>query len=538
MGKVGERKIDLPARDVEAGSSTTANTSQTRIVKPATTWKSYIWDTWELPKDERWLLFKVDAFVLTFASLGYFLKNLDQYNVNNAFLSGMKEDLSMFGNQLVTSTSIWNVGYVIGQIPSNLLLTRLSPRIVIPTLEIGWGVATIATSAVQSYKALYALRFLVGLFESGFYPGIHYLLGSWYTPRELGKRAMIFWLAGSMGQLFSGFLQAAAYTGLNGVHGRAGWRWLFIIDGIITLPLAVIGYVFFPNLPQEDHRTWWTTQEEHEISVRRMKAVGRAGKQSWTWSKFRRLLLSWHTYVLPMLYVIWNNGAFQPAMGFWLKSFNQKPYPVPGTHFSVPEINYLPNVTVGIFIGMGFLWGWLSDGPFHGRRWPFIYAGAVICLIFAIVLRQMPLYSDIYGRKVVYWMSQIGFGAGPLILSWINEICSDDTEKRAILVAAGNDFAYVVQAVAPNFVWKTTDFPAARKGYLWSLILQILLILWTALIQLLLWRDERIATKVRVTHVPDSELESSIEPDAPSEADQTSKNIGTVSIVPTAEPLK
>lgn len=69
MGKVGERKIDLPARDVEAGSSTTANTSQTRIVKPATTWKSYIWDTWELPKDERWLLFKVDAFVLTFASV-------------------------------------------------------------------------------------------------------------------------------------------------------------------------------------------------------------------------------------------------------------------------------------------------------------------------------------------------------------------------------------------------------------------------------------------------------------------------------------
>ncbi|MAB90532.1 MAG: hypothetical protein CMJ90_13895, partial [Planctomycetes bacterium] len=60
-------------------------------------------------------------------------------------------------------------------------------------------------------------------------------------------------------------------------------------------------------------------------------------------------------------------------------------------------------------------------------------------------------------------------------LSWINEICSDGTEKRALLVAAGNDFAYVVQAVAPNFVWKTTEFPAARKGYVWSIILNILL---------------------------------------------------------------
>jgi hypothetical protein len=60
--------------------------------------------------------------------------------------------------------------------------------------------------------------------RSGFYPGIHYMLGSWYTPREIGKRAMIFWLAGSVGNMFSGFLQAAAYTNLNGVHGHAGCK--------------------------------------------------------------------------------------------------------------------------------------------------------------------------------------------------------------------------------------------------------------------------------------------------------------------------
>lgn len=162
-------------RDTDA--STEIEESQER----GKSWKSYVWDTWELPKEQRWLLFKVDAFVLTFASIGYFLKNIDQTNVNNAFLSGMKEELGMYGNELVTSmlacgcsliitdieigTSIWTVGYVIGQIPSNLLLTRISPRWVIPSLEVGWGIATICTSSVKSYKALYALRFLVGLFE-------------------------------------------------------------------------------------------------------------------------------------------------------------------------------------------------------------------------------------------------------------------------------------------------------------------------------------------------------------------------------------
>jgi len=82
----------------------------------------------------------------------------------------MKEDLNMYNNELVTSVSIWTIGYVIGQIPSNLLLTRVSPRWVIPSLEVGWGIATICTSRVESYKALYSLRFLVGLFEYVYRP--------------------------------------------------------------------------------------------------------------------------------------------------------------------------------------------------------------------------------------------------------------------------------------------------------------------------------------------------------------------------------
>ena len=85
-----------------------------------------------------------------------------------------------------------------------------------------------------------------------------------------------------------------------------------------------------------------------------------------------------------------------------------------------------------------------------------------------------------------------------MILSWINEICSDDTEKRAILVAAANDLAYVVQAVAPNFVWKTVDFPKATKGWTWVIGTNSGLIVWTALIQVLLAWDRRRAAAKRV----------------------------------------
>lgn len=85
----------------------------------------------------------------------------------------------MTGNQLVTATSIWTAGYVVGQLPCQYILTFVSPRWVIPSLELGWGILTLATYCVNDYRVLYALRFLIGLAESAFYPSIHYLLGSW-----------------------------------------------------------------------------------------------------------------------------------------------------------------------------------------------------------------------------------------------------------------------------------------------------------------------------------------------------------------------
>lgn len=84
---------------------------------PKRSWKSYLWDTFDKSPEERKFLFKLDAVLLTFASLGYFIKYLDQINVNNAFVSGMKEDLNLYGNQLNYMQTLWTVGYVLGEIP-------------------------------------------------------------------------------------------------------------------------------------------------------------------------------------------------------------------------------------------------------------------------------------------------------------------------------------------------------------------------------------------------------------------------------------
>ncbi|GAA5825866.1 hypothetical protein JCM11251_000033 [Rhodosporidiobolus azoricus] len=259
-------------------------------------------------REERRLLYKLDAVLVTFMSLGYFLKYLDQTNLNSAFVSGMKEDLGMFGNELTTAISIWTAGYCIGQIPSNLLLTRISPRWWIPSLELVWGLCTLLTHRVKNVNGLYAVRFFVGLAEAGFYPGAQYIMGSFYKPSELGKRAVFFHTFGAIGSLISSVLQAAAYTNLKGVHGYAGWQWLFIIDAVITLPIAVLGYLFLPALPgQKDANkaTFWLSKNDWSVIDRRLREINRAPAAKLTWGRVKKMGRSWRIYVLPVLYILW-----------------------------------------------------------------------------------------------------------------------------------------------------------------------------------------------------------------------------------------
>ena len=108
---------ELPASPVEDISSSDHDLSDPIQAKPKRTWQSYVWDSLDKSPEERRFLFKLDAAVLTFASLGYFIKYLDQININNAFVSGMKEDLGLYKNQLNYMQTCWTVGYVIGEVP-------------------------------------------------------------------------------------------------------------------------------------------------------------------------------------------------------------------------------------------------------------------------------------------------------------------------------------------------------------------------------------------------------------------------------------
>lgn len=228
--------------------------------------------------------------------------------------------MGFYGNQLNIMTTCWTVGYVIGEIPSNMLLTKIRPSIWIPACEVVWSVLTILMCKCTTPTQMYVLRFFIGLAESGFYPGIQYVIGSWYRKDELAKRSCIFHASSGLGSMFSGYLMAAVIN-LDGTDGYHGWQWLFIINTVISLPIALLGFIFFPDVP-EICRAFYLSKEEIELGKKRMELEGRAQREPYTKAKFKKIFSSWHIYLLTLLYVLFNNGngyGSQPVFADWLK---------------------------------------------------------------------------------------------------------------------------------------------------------------------------------------------------------------------------
>jgi ACS family pantothenate transporter-like MFS transporter len=201
---------------------------------PRRSFRSFIWDTdthLKTPQEQR-LLLKLDIAILSIGCLGFFMKYLDQGNMANAYVSGMQEELNMYGNEYTYAGSVYTVAYAVMQIPSTLIIQRVRPSLWLAIMEVCWGVFTFAQAGMHSVGQLYAFRFLVGFFESSFFPSLLYVLGSWYTKTELAKRVALFHMTAPLGSAFGGYLQAAVYKTLDGSHGLAGWRWLYIICGV------------------------------------------------------------------------------------------------------------------------------------------------------------------------------------------------------------------------------------------------------------------------------------------------------------------
>ncbi|CAF3106287.1 unnamed protein product [Rotaria sp. Silwood2] len=250
-------------------------------------------------KAEKIVTRKLDFHLLPLLSITYLLSYLDRSNIANAKLGGLAEDIHLSSEQYLWSLSIFFFGYVLFEVPSNIILRRWRPSRWISLITLAWGAVATSLAAVKNVAGLLVCRFLLGTFEAGLFPGLIYFMSLWYPRKEQAIRLGFFWSFSALAGAFGGLL--AFGIGQIKSSTLSTWQLIFIIEGIPTIIVAICCFFFLPDSPEHAR---FLSNKEREIEIRRMSNdAGASINHSFAWSQVWSVFTDWKIYIYSIIYI-------------------------------------------------------------------------------------------------------------------------------------------------------------------------------------------------------------------------------------------
>jgi len=249
---------------------------------------------------------KLNWRLLPFLVACYMFAYLDRVNVGFAKLQ-MQSDLGFSDAAYGVGAGIFFIGYVLFELPSNLLLPKVGARRTFSRILVLWGITSACMLFVRNVPAFYAMRFLLGVFEAGFAPGMIYYLSCWYGPARMARAIALVFVAGPLGGIVGGPVSAWLMTALAGAGGLAGWQWMFLVEGLPCVVLGLLTLRVLSDRPADAR--WLTSSEKHFLESETAPAAHHA-------DSFKAVLKSPRVYVLALAYFSIIFPIY--AISFWL----------------------------------------------------------------------------------------------------------------------------------------------------------------------------------------------------------------------------
>ncbi|KAI8264242.1 putative transporter [Colletotrichum sp. SAR11_239] len=302
------------------------------------------------PAAEQKLLLKLDAFFVPIIMLVYLTCFLDRTNIGNVKVAGMPEDIGASTQEFSTAISIFYATYVVFESPWTILMKRLTPRVLLTGLCVVWSITTIFSGFITGIAGLYVVRLILGACEAGLFPTLNLYLTMVYKREEQAKRVSYLFVCTAIAGAFGGLL-AYSILKMDGVAGRAGWRWVFIIEGIFSIIIAPIIWFGLPNDPGNAY--FLTAEEKRMMKVRAAQRVQYMGSEEFSWDEVKIALKD------PKLYI---SGLIQFCQDILLYGFSTfLPSIIVSMGYTSIEAQYL-SIPVYIFGGIAFLcFAYVSD---------------------------------------------------------------------------------------------------------------------------------------------------------------------------------
>jgi len=400
---------------------------------------------------ERRLVRKLDMRLMPTIVLIFIMNYIDRTAVTTARLKGLEQDLGLTDLQYETVVAILYVSYCPAQIPSNMVLNWISrPSLYIGTCVVLWGLTSALTGVTHNFAGIMACRVFIGLPEAAFYPGAIYLLSRWYTRKELAFRSAILYGGLLISNAFGSLMAAGILSNMEGVRGIRAWRWLFYIEGAISILVGFLAMWALPDYP--NNTRWITPAERHLAQARLAEDAGEADKDGTTdsmWSGFKMAMKDIKVSIFAVM-------TMSQLLGL---SF----------------VNFFPTLTATL--GFSTTISLLLAAP------PWIYATVVCCLNalhadktgeryfhiagpwWGVLLGYIIAVSTFStgGRYVSMFLMASGYAGFALTLVWVSNAVPRPPTKRAAAIGIVNGFGNIGNLIG-SYAWKAEWGPGYHQS--------------------------------------------------------------------------
>ncbi|KAM0322146.1 hypothetical protein ACHAQA_009634 [Verticillium albo-atrum] len=399
------------------------------------------------------LVKKLDRYMLPILWLMYFFNFLDRNAMINGRLDDLEEHLGLVGSQYSTCVSILFVGYLCGQIPSNMVLNRVRPSWYMSGFCMAWSITSLLTYKAHNFETMLVCRFLLGITEAPFYPGALYMISMFYTRKEIATRMAIFYTGNMLASSFSGLIAAGIFSGLGGKMGLSGWQWLFIVQGALSIAVAILAFFTLPDSPL---KTRWLTQEEREFAHARIFS-DQTGRREGTsvWTGLREAATDWRVWVFCLM-----DNFHLSANGF--KNF------LPTV---IETLGYSRNVTLALTCppylfagGVSIAVSW-SSGRYNERTWHATISKLIAIAGFALSVATLNIPARFVGIMLFVGAT---YGVNNIILGWTASVVGQTDEKKAVAIAMCNTLGNLASVYTP-YLWPSSDEPRYLTAMLASI---------------------------------------------------------------------
>ncbi|KAG1742533.1 major facilitator superfamily domain-containing protein [Suillus lakei] len=439
---------------------------------------------------ERALVRKLDRRLMPTAVVIYILNYIDRVAVTAAKLQGLDQDLGLTTVQYESILAILYVTYCPAQIPSNMILSYISrPSLYIGACVVGWGLTSALTGVTTSFAGIMACRVFIGLPEAAFYPGIMYLLSRWYTRKELAVRSAWFYCGLLISNAFGSLIAAGILGKMQGVLGLSAWRWLFYIEGAITMffgfltmcasscsySCSKLTATFSSRwlLPDFPHNTRWLNAAERRLAqVRLAEDAGEADKDSDNLTIYDGLWLA----IKDPKTIIFMFMACSQLLGLSYINFFPTLTQTLGYGNTVTFLMAAPPWVFASALCVFNAWHADRTGErfFHIASWWW-----VVILGYVISLSTMATG----GRYFSLFLMTTGYCGFALTLTWVASAIPRPPAKRSVAMGLVNGFGNLGNMMG-SYVWNSSWGPEYHQSMIIALCS---LVLTTALGFLMRW---------------------------------------------------